>query len=404
MIDSPELENILKNATDISIVCEIYNADAVPGDDGFDPGDALGCFSAIAAENINFKGVTYTRLVRRFGNINRVISKEKNPVTVEFSNLSREIAQFQFAHDFEGLIMVIRLLSRSLSSSLTATQVLFTGRCEKPDGGKSESVRVTANYILNTLDITVPRRKFTKDDQEGRVPSDPEFEGFLFIPQYGTTSYSVRVKRGGLFGLFGVHKRIQKTLSYSSFSDLDSSRSVPEVLGRSQLEGVHVGYDDVGTFIRMVTAFCEGEIEDYQNIRSTDANLPLDATKTPHYGLVGTANGDGPGWVANGYYSRTAVWRLQANNTTVDNVDPAPQVVAVVIGRKMMTPDNSGDWITYAWNANASAHTRFLLTSGDYGKLAESWIDDEYFAESYWFNDENIFNTNVSDFIFVEAG
>jgi hypothetical protein len=34
----------------------------------------------------------------------------------------------------------------------------------------------------------------------------------------------------------------------------------------------------------------------------------------------------------------------RANNSAVDEVDPAPDIVAIVKGLKLMTPDGSGDW------------------------------------------------------------
>jgi len=229
MIDNAALATILETATDISTVCEIYDADAVPSDDGLDPVDALDCFAAV--EGITFRTREYKQLVSSFGTIKRTITKETNNASVTFSNISREISDFEFTNGFEGLIMIIRLISRSLSTDLTDSQILFTGRCEKPTSGTKASLTVTAKFIVGSVDVMCPRRKFTKEDQAGRVTTDPEFEGFLFIPQYGTTTYSVREKRGGILGLLGFKKTVQKTLAYSSFSDLDANKSVPEVFG-----------------------------------------------------------------------------------------------------------------------------------------------------------------------------
>lgn len=403
MIDNAALENILTNAADLSVCCEVYDADAVPGDDGFDPSDAIGAFAAI--EGIEFMGVTYTQRVRRFGNIKRTVTKEANTATVEFENVSREISRFEFTNGFEGLILVIRLISREQSTSLDRSQILFVGRCEKPKSGKKDSLTVTATFIINALDVTLPRRKYGKDDAEGRLSTDPEFEGFIHVPQYGTTTYSVRKKKGFLF--FKWHKTVQKTMGWSSYSDIDQNKYVPEVWGRMQIEGTHLGYADVGTFIKLRTAFCEGEIGDLVNVRSTDSNFPLDSgSYVELYGKVGTLNGpDDPAWVAPGYYSRTAHIRGQANNTAADTTDPAPDVVGVVIGRKMEFPDpDTGVWGGFETQYNAAAHIRFALTSEDYGKLDTGWIDDDSFTEAYRFNDELIFNTWITDFAFTEAG
>jgi hypothetical protein len=399
MIENAALESIMTNARDISTVVEIYPSDAVPTDDGFDPHDALACYAPVSG--IVFQEQTYQRLISDFGRIDKSIGSEVNSASVTFSNVSREIADFEFTHGFEGLILVIRILSRSQSIDLSDTKIEFVGRCEKPDSGDKESLTVSAKFILNSTDVMIPRRKFGPDDSEGRVSSDPEFEGFLFMPETGTSSQTRLEKKGGFLGWWNK-KWVRYTLQYSSFSNLDANTSVPEILGRAQVTGVHIGYDDVGGFLRAVTAFCEGEIEGYENERSLNSLLPLDVTRTPHYGKVGVLNGDGPGWVANGYYSRTAVWRFRFNNSAVDEVEPAPDVAAVVFGRLMKIPDGSNVWGGFEWTDNAAAHIRFLLTDEFYFKLDENWIDDDYFADSFNFNAEEIFNKSISDFIFVE--
>lgn len=406
MIENTALQTILTTAADISIVAEIYDADAVPTADGFDPVDALDCFCAIK-EGITFGGRTYKGLVKKFGTIKRTITKEINSASVTFSNISREISDFEFTNGFEGLILVIRLLSRSMSTALTDTQILFAGRCEKPDSGDKESLTVKAAFILGSLDVKIPRRKFGPEDHEGRVASDPEFEGFLFTPQYGTSTYSVRKKAGGLLGLFGIKKTVQKTVQWSSFSDIDASKPVPEVFGRAQMLGTHIAYIDVGSNLQIRDAFCEGEIEGMENIRSTDETLPIDTgALAVLLGLTGSANGpDDPGWAgATGYFSRTANIRTKVTNSDIDVTDPAPDIAAVIMGRKMMTPGDDGVWDQYAWTDNAAAHARFLLTNEFYYKLDENWIDDDYATECYRYNDELIFNTSISDFLFVEEG
>ncbi len=409
MIENESLENILLYATDISIVCEMYAADATPTADGFDPGDALACFAAVGDEEpIVFQGQTYKRLVKKFGNPSSTIKKEKKAMTVEFSNLTREISDFEFNQNgFEGLIMVIRLLSRNQSIDLTDTQILFTGKCDKPRSGKKTSVTVTANFILHSLNVTFPRRKFTTEDIEGRVPSDPEFEGFRFLPQYGTVSFPRRERRGGFLGFLGFKKTVTKTLQWSNYSDLDANKFVPECWGRVQIMGVIIGATDVGPFIQVRIAWCEGEIEGLQSVRSADYALPLSATSYAEVmGLVGVLNGpDDPLWVAPGYYSRTAHSRGAALNSDIAVNEPPPDIIAIVLGRKMMTPDpGDGDWDNFIWADNPAAHAYFALTSTDYFKLHPNWIEDAAAVECFNHNAENIFNTSLSDFVFVTEG
>lgn len=406
MIENTAWAAILASATDFSTVCEIYEADATPAANGFDPDDAIDCFAA--ATGVSFMGVDYKQLIKNFGRINRRISKESNTASVDFSNVSREIASFEFNHGFEGLIMVIRLISRSQSVDQDTSQILFTGRCEKPKSGNKTTLSVTATWILGGLEIQIPRRKFSPDDQEGRVPTDPNFEGFLFMPQEGSLSYSTREKRGGIAGLLGFKKTVRHTLQYSSHSDIDANRPVPEIFGRAQIKGIHIAYIDVGAELRMRTAFSEGPIEDIQNPRSVQSLLAILGDYGVAYGVEGAGNEIFPAlplteWVGQGIYSRTALIIAHTNpgsEITVD--DPAPDIVAVILGRLMTIPDGSGDWVLDGeWTDDGAAHTRFVLCSPDYFNLDANWIHEPDFTECYLFNNERIIDRSLSDFLFI---
>lgn len=401
MIANAALQSILETASDISVVCEVYSADSVPTADGFDPEDALDCFAAVSG--ITFRTRDYRSLVQKFGSVKRTITKEINSASVTFSNITREISTFEFTNGFEGLILVIRLLSRSRSVALTDTQILFAGRCEKPDSGDKDALTVTAKFILGSLGVNIPRRKFGPEDHEGRVESDPEFEGFAYRQQYGTTTYPRKKSAGGIAGLLGFKKWVRQTLHWSSYSDIDANKSVPEIFGRAQILVTLIGAADVGDHLRFRGAVCEGEVEDF-TAYSTDSTLPI--TFTAYLmGLVGTANGpDDPDIPGPGYYSRTAYMRAIIVNSDMEVTDAAPDVAAVVLGRKMMTPGEDDVWDEYQWTDNPAAHARFLLTNEFYYKLDENWIDDDYATECYRFNDELILDTSRSDFLFVEEG
>jgi hypothetical protein len=345
MIENSAWQTVLSSANDISTVAEFYSSDAVPGDDGFDPADAVGLFAAVLGDDgdeLTYMGQEYTQLVSGFGSVKRSTGKQANIASVTFSNVSREVSRFEFTIGFEGLIMVIRTISRSQSDTLGKSQILFAGRCDKPTAGSKESLQVSATWILGGPDIQIPYRKYTPDDQEGRTESDPEFEGFKFMPLKGSNTYSTREKKGGLLGLFGFKKTVQHTLTWSSFSDTDSNKAVPEVLGKSQLQLTHIGYADVGTFLKIRSAACQGPIYDMRNIRSLDSRLPLGPI-APLMGLVGAANGpDDPTWIAPGYYSRTAHIRTAAVNSLVSETDAAPDIVAEILGRMMMATGRLG--------------------------------------------------------------
>lgn len=398
MIDNPALQAILASASDISTVCEIYSSDATPAD--FDPVNAIGLYATV--DGITFRGQTYQKLISSFGTIHKTLNKDVNTASVTFSNVTREIADFEFnGHGFEGAIMVIRILSRSQSVALTDTKIEFAGRCDKPTSGSKTSLTVQAKGIIGSLDVMIPRRKFVPEDPEGRVQSDPEFEGFVFMPEYGTLTFTRRERRGFLF--FHWHHTVVETLQYSSVSNIDASKSLPEIFGRAQIEGILIGGKDVGSYLQTRTAFCEGEIYSMTNIRILDSQL-TDAAHTIHYGKVGVLNTDDPTYVAPGYYSRTAEYRANLANSSIGVTDAPPGIAALIQGRMMIIP-TAGVWGgSPVWTDNPWAHIRSTLLDPNYYNLDGDWVNDSKFAAEFDFTAELIYNSELSDFTFVDAG
>lgn len=405
MIENTALDNILSTAYDLSWVCEIYDADVVPTADGFDPADALGLFAAVSGDpaELTFLGEPYLQLVTRFGGVKVGTSGEVSSTSVSFSNVTREMANFEFDHGFEGLVMVVRMISRSMSTELAHTKIEFVGRCDKPDSGNKQSITISAKSITGSIDVKIPRRNFGPDDLEGRPASHPEFEGFIYMPTYGSVSWVRREKKGGFLGWWNK-KWVRHTLNYSSYSNLDANKPVPECLGANQMLGVLISAVDAGTTIKMRHAWVEGEIDGFLNVRSTDYTLPVTLVGEMK-GKVGVLNVDpDPAWVGPGNYSRTAVTLSSASGTAIDVEDPAPDVAAIIKGRLMKIPNGANVWAGNVWSDDAAAHVRFLYTSSHYYNLAEAWIDDNEFGNCFWFHNELIFNSEVSDFTFVNAG
>jgi hypothetical protein len=413
VIDNPDWKLILQTATDIQTVVEIYDSDASPTDEGFYPGDAIALYSTVSG--ISFDGFDYTRLVSSIGGITRTITKQANNASVTFSNVSRDISTFEFTTGFEGLIMVIRTISVSnWTTDLDLCQILFAGRCEKPTSGDKNSLTVTANWILGGIEVQIPRRRFTNYDQEGRTASDANFEGFLFMPEEGTITYSTRVKRGGFLGLLGFKKTVKNTLSYSSHSDLDANKYVPEIFGNAQILLAHIAYEDVGAELRGRSAASEGEIYDITNARAVQSLLAFEGDYSVFKGKTGAANSLGgletnpwPGNPSpyNHYYSKTSgiIWHASNSDVSVD--EPAPDVAALISGRLVTIPDASGEWTnTGQFSMDPAAQTRFVITSADYFKLDESWIEPDDFTEGYNFNREQITALTTNDFVFLVAG
>lgn len=401
MIENAELEQILATAEDFSVIVELYPATAEPP---FDPEDAILRYAAIS--NLSFLGEDYTRLITSFGKIKRTIEAELNSASVELDNRDNIPSTYELTSGYEGLIKVVRLISRNQSDEIEKSLILFAGRCEQIQGGNKESLSLKADQVFGAIDAEIPRRQFSPVDINGRTPQDVLFEGFIFTPQYGTVTYSQRQKRGGLFGLFGIKKTVTKNLQYSSFSDLDADSFLPEAFGRVQMYGTHIGYADLGTFLLMTTAFCEGEIENYVTFRTDDTRF-IFSGQVPRYGKLGNVGGQVPNpdtrfnSIANGYFSRTALLFSGVNGSNIQTVDAAPGIIGVILGRKIVIPDAAGDWVTTAWSDNAAAIVKFALVSDDYGKLSDAWLNLPSFLEAYNFHNEYIFDTSYSDLIFT---
>lgn len=409
MIENSTLENLLATATDISWVCEVYDADAVPGVNGFEPKTALARFAAVL-DPIVFLGLGYEQLVSKFGSVKVTTDGSISSTTVTFSNVSREAAAFEFGPGFEGLIMVIRMLSREGSTALNETKIEFVGRCERPDSGNKTSITVSAKSITGSIEVMIPRRKFGEEDLNGRPASHPEFEGFIYMPTYGTVSWVRREKKGGFLGWWNK-KWVRHTMNWSSYSSLDANKFVPECLGSGQMLGVLIAAYDNGSYINMRVAFTEGEIAAFVNVRSTDYSLPITLQGTAsaitgqQLGKIGALNIDpDPTWIGPGNYSRTSIITCYASGSAIDVEDPAPDVAAVIKGRIMPIPNTSNVWSGQVWCDDAAGHVRFLYTSPDYYNLDPAWIDDNEFGNCFWFNNELIFNSEVSDFTFIDAG
>jgi hypothetical protein len=388
----------IKDATDMSVVAEIYAPDAVPP---FDPADALKRYASVA--DVVVAGQPYKPQIRNFGGFTRTVGEEIPICELTLDNLDRDASRFEFGQGFEGCILVIRWISRANAEDLSDTFVMWAGRLQKPESGSREEISLTAKFMLGSLWVKMPRRRFTPDDRAGRNPSDPLFEGFRFMPQYGNTTYSKRKMpardRIALARKYGKGNSI----TWSTYSDADQEKFLPEIFGRTQVAGTNLSYADIGTDIKTTTAFCEGEILGFVNFRSTDTRWSVKPTPVFRYGKLGNVGDQVPladtNWPGNGFYSRTAVVFSVCGGSNLIDEDPAPVFAAVISGKLVKRPDESGEWTVTGWSDNGAAIVRHLITDPEYFGLPEAWVDDASFLEAHRFNDEVIYDRSDSDLL-----
>ena len=388
----------ITDSTDMAVVAEIYAPDAVPP---FDPADALKRYASVA--DVVVAGQPYKPQIRSFGSFTRTVGDEIPMCDITLDNLDRDASRFEFGTGFEGCILVVRWISRSNAEDLEDTVVMWAGRIQQPESGSREEITLTAKFMLGSLWVKMPRRRFTPDDRAARNPADPLYEGFRFMPQYGKETYS---KRGqGFLTNFKLTVKYGRgnSISWSSYSDIDQEKFLPEVFGRTQIAGTNLSYADVGTDIRCTTAFCEGEILGFVNFRSIDPRWSVKPTPTFRYGKVGNVGGQVPvadvNWPGNGYYSRTAVVFSTCSGSNLLDEDPAPTFASVINGKIVTVPDGDGDWTLTKWSDNGAAIVRYLITNEDYFNLPEEWIDDASFYEAHQYNDEYIYDRSDSDIL-----
>lgn len=389
----------------LSLACEIYEPGILPGVDGFDPADALAgfCGTSIPAWE-GYRGLTYHRLIKKWGDINRSDGTQFSSVSLTISNVDKFISALALAQplqSLEGYQIVIRILSRNQSVDLDDSDVRFCGRIEKPGDVSREDFPLSAKEHMGTIDVQLPRRKFTATDLEGRAVSDPEFEGFPFVPTTGSNTVNGRERRTDILGLFGLKKTVSKTIPWSSHSAADANRAVRNVFGRSQVQGVHVGFADVGNSIPMLTVWADGKpngIQGWENLRKISPGftelVTLDAAPTFRYGLRG---GVGAGTqqpvlvpsaadlIGNHYYSYAAWTYTFVNGSQLDQDDPAPDLAAVILGSKIPLPDASGVFNQIGFSDNPAYIARFILTDSSFMNIDPAFIDDEVcFATGQW--------------------
>jgi hypothetical protein len=388
----------ITDATDMAVVAEVYPPDAVPP---FDPADALKRYASVA--DVVVAGQPYKPQILSFGSFTRTVGDEIPMCDINLDNLDRDASRFEFGTGFEGCILVVRWVSRSNAVDLGDTFVLWAGRLQKPESGTREEINLTAKFMLGSLWVKMPRRRFTPEDRSARNPADPLYEGFRFMPQYGNETYS---KRGIPWrDMSLLRRRFGKgnSLSWSSFSDIDQEKFLPEIFGRTQVAGTNLAYADIGLDIKSTTAFCEGEILGFVNFRSTDTRWSVKPTPVVRYGKEGGTGDQIPltdaNWPGNGYYSRTALVFSTCGGSNLVNEDPAPVFAAVISGKLVTVPDGDGDWTATRWSDNGAAIVRHLITDPDYFNLPDAWIDDASFYRAHEYNDEIIYDRSDSELL-----
>lgn len=368
---------------------EIYPNNVTPGVNGFNPASAS---LRIANKTLTFLGNSYARHIKRVGRTNRTITEKFNTVSVDLDNHpvpagsdNRPMAAFVLGNPLEGMFMVVRIVSRAFTpSSLLDSFVAFTGKCEKTFDANSNTITISAKQYIGSVEQETPWRTFDPEDEEGRLITDPEYEGFPFAPTNITVQYSERVPRGGFLGALGFKKTVDRTKNYTSQKEAQDDQVVPLILGRANAKLIPITSLDVGGAINSIMAASEGPILQWfdHRVLTPGFNGPFGAYY--RLGYPGgtqdqfplTAAEGGNFYAGNSYYSNTAWTAFFVNGTEVSIQEPAPESAAIIMGMVIDMPDASGDFNLTGWSDNPAFITRWAMTHEDVLNLDPAFIND----------------------------
>lgn len=359
---------------------EFYEPDYVPSATGFDSDDAIESF---AAQAITWNGNAYRREVISRGDIIRNMGEKTNSVTLTFSNISRYLATLAQSQQIEGLFLVIRCVVPSVTDD---SIVLFVGRCDKPSDIDKQTFTLAARQDFGNINQELPPRVFEAEDPNGRVPSDPLYEGFRIQPSSGTYDKPVETPSTSFFGrLFGKKKKSWETRQWSSLDSTPYGSVVPMVFGRCQMALIPIMFADIGYSLIGVWVVGEGRVDTFSNVTVRDEVLIL-VTERDAYGDPGGTGTNNhavnpstfpQGAIAHGYLSKTAYTVLSIRGSSGETVDEAPTVTALVRGLRIPVPDSSGDWNSEAWSNNPVDVSRFILTDPRLVRIDQGFMEDD---------------------------
>lgn len=370
---------------------EFYASDYVPGVDGFDPDDAIESF---AAEEITWNLNSYRRELISRGDIVRNMGEKTNSVTLTFSNISRYLATLAQSQTIEGLFLVIRCVVPSVTDD---SLVLFVGRCEKPSDIDKKTFSLSARQDFGNINQTLPPRKFTAEDPEGRTTDDPLFEGILFHAIGGSFTYPEVVAKTGFAGMIGRRRTITRSEQWSSADNTPYGSVIPEVFGRCQMQLIPFAWVDKGIFVPSLMAACAGPIFAIENVKTRTEGIsdPMSSfvNRTPaivHLGDLGgtgtnTGNfnqadlGGGQVFSHLAYIEGASIPNEIFTNPSFSDpnvLNEPPTVTALIMGRIVDVPDAAGDYTEENWSDNPVHIARFILTHPAFVNINPAFMED----------------------------
>lgn len=423
------ISTLTSSPRDLVCLVEFYSPTYTPTVHGFEPPDAVARF---ATETCTFQldgtvgPADYYREALSMPSLTRTLGKQSNSCTVNFSNISRRMSTFVLTNDVEGMRMVVRIASRAdLETDFGLAGngwILFVGRCGPVDGFDRQQASITARQDLGQIEAQIPPRDFQRTcplkfkgeeclgtevlgdksatyqaatvcnksfTQCTEYENTEFFQGirvvqiqgsFIHKPHHGFLYKLFRYSSPVGFlltNLFGKHSR---AISSSVEDGTPYGKAIPVVLGRWQMSGSPLQFQDVGTEIHALEAFCRGPIIGYANIRNNTVGFTTPFDIVEHYGSYGGESNQLADAVfpEGQFFSRLAYITVSVAGSDIEVEDPSPDISAIVIGiaigelvnasyfNRLGTGTVYGETVQYSetfspWTDNPVDHVRYVL-------------------------------------------
>ncbi len=377
LVDTDLLAALRVSDRDVIVLYEIYPSD-YDVSLGFNPLDALERF---AGQTYSFthlaQTVSYRREIIDQVRVNKTIGKQLNSISIKVSNVSRYMSNWVLSTEVQGLKLVVRAISRSISDpALDAKSiVLFVGPMERPDGFTRGVGTLSAKPALGNIEAQVPPRDFehlcpltfkgaeclgtetlsqkstayknavrcNKTEAQCLEYDNQEFRQAVNIVQIESSfvhkrhqGFFEKLLNYGTLGLAGhlLGKRKSVTVGNSIFNATPFGNPIPLILGRWFKQLLLLQHQDTGETIWFKAAAGRGPIADFVNVRSDSPNFSQPLEVVEHLGEYGgegsqTADTVFPG---GNFLSRLAYLTGRVIGSDVEVEDPVPAVSAVVAG------------------------------------------------------------------------
>lgn len=417
---SSTILNILRNGTngdpsapkyDPIDLYEFYESDYIPDPTiGFDPADAVEQFSST---EITWNGMAYRREVVSRSDINLFSGQQTNSVTVTFSSVSKYLPAWAASRTVEGMWLVIRIIEASITNDYIRC---FVFRAGKPGTVSNKTFPITATQDPIDLNAELPLRNFTAEDPEGRSPNDDLYEGLRLVAVAGSNQFpQIIPAQNTIARLFGQRDTVYVTKPWSAKDGSVYGRPVPEVLGSTQLKLISFFWADKGLFVAYLQAACSGPIEAIKNIKnitpgfSEPFNLPGPVPPIVHLGDAGgtgTNLGNTNQFQESGKFSHLAYIEAASTGSAADVEDNAPENVALIVGRKIPTPNTLGVYPSIAvestlrWTDNPVHQSRWVFIAIG---TNEGFLEDPVNYRTSLHCDEPLLDDSNSQRVFIPS-